>query len=337
MMIFHHNCGIVRFANGGVLVMEISYRKATKADMEIMTDLLFLLYHDEGQAPELSREELFEENEVIFADINQIFFLAFDGEKPVGVSHGALRREYVNGTNDGFKGYLEAIYVLPEYRKNKIAAKLVNILECWASQLGCREMASDCLLDNTGSYNFHLSIGYEETERNIFFLKELKPQDYKYRQDNIVLKEVLGAEEKSAICNSVLRALPSWFGIEESIVDYVEQVKMLPFIAAYDGGNPVGFVAIMNHTPYASEICVMGVLKEYHREGIGRSLVIACEKYCREKKQEYLTVKTLDESRESKSYEKTRLFYLSMGFKPLEVFPTLWDEDNPCLLLIKRV
>ena len=315
--------------------MEIAYRRATKEDVDILTDLLCLLYDGEGLG--LSREELLIENEEIFADTNQIFFLAFDGDKAVGVSHGALRREYVNGTNDGFKGYLEAIYVLPEYRKNKIAAELVSILECWASQLGCREMASDCILGNTGSYNFHLRIGYEETERNIFFLKELKPQDCKYGKDGILLAEVNDAEEKSTICDSVLRALPSWFGIEDAIVDYVEKVKELPFIAAYDGDKPVGFVAIMNHTQYASEIYVMGILKEYHRKGIGRGLVIACEKYCREKKQEYLTVKTLDESRESKSYERTRLFYLSMGFKPLEIFTTLWDEENPCLFLVKRV
>jgi ribosomal protein S18 acetylase RimI-like enzyme len=182
-----------------------------------------------------------------------------------------------------------------------------------------------------------LKIGYEETERNIFFLKELKPQNCLCGQDGIVLKDVTGADEKSAICNTILRALPGWFGVEESIIDYVEKVKELPFIAAYDGDKPVGFVAIKNHTQYASEIYVMGILKEYHRNGIGRSLVIASEKRCRENKQEYLTVKTLDESRESKSYEKTRLFYLSMGFKPIEVFPTLWDEDNPCLLMVKLV
>jgi len=317
--------------------MEISYRKATTADMEAMTDLLFLLYHDEGQAPDLSREELLEENEEILADIDQIFYLAFDDDKPVGVAHGALRHEYVYGANDKLKGYLEAIYVLPEYRKNKIAAGLVRILERWASRLGCLEMASDCLLDNTDSYNFHLRIGYEETERNIFFLKELQPYDCRLYQDGIFLKDVQCADEKSAICNVVLRALPSWFGIEEAIVDYVEKVKELPFISAYDGDKPVGFVAIMQHTPYASEIYVMGILKEFHRKGIGRGLVIACEKHCRENGQEFLTVKTLDESRESKNYEKTRLFYLSMGFKPIEIFPTLWDEDNPCLLLIKRV
>ena len=158
-------------------VMIIKYRSATRADIEIMTDLLFLLYDGEGQAPGLSREDLLVENEQFLTDASQIFFLAFDGDKPVGVSHGSLRREYVNGANDGLKGYLEAIYVLPEYRKKGIAAELDKIIGCWAAQNGCREMASDCLLENIDSYNFHLKIGYEETERCIFFLKALEQYD----------------------------------------------------------------------------------------------------------------------------------------------------------------
>ena len=89
------------------------------------------------------------------------------------------------------------------------------------------------------------------------------------------------------------------------------------------------------HTPYASEICVMGILKQYHRLGIGRKLVETCEAFCHENNTEYLTVKTLDGSRESQSYAKTRQFYMSMGFRPLEVFPLHWDAANPCLFLAK--
>jgi GNAT superfamily N-acetyltransferase len=150
--------------------------------MDVVTDLLCLLY-------EMPRDELALENEQHFADTNQAFFLAFDDDKPVGVSHGSLRREYVNGANDGLKGYLEAIYVLPEYRMNGIATELVKVTERWAIQQGCREFASDCLLDNTDSYNFHLRIGFEETERNIFFLKKLEPQNYEIRKIDAILRE----------------------------------------------------------------------------------------------------------------------------------------------------
>ena len=153
----------------------ITHRKATQSNIVVLTDLLFMLYNGEGQAPDVTREELFVENEQMLTDSTQVFYLAFDGERAVGVSHGAIRREYVNGANDGLTGYLEAIYVLPEYRKNGIAAELDRITGRWAARNGCREMASDCLLDNIDSYNFHRKIGYVETERCIFFAKTLEP------------------------------------------------------------------------------------------------------------------------------------------------------------------
>lgn len=51
----------------------------------------------------------------------------------------------------------------------------------------------------------------------------------------------------------------------------------------------------------------------------------------------YLTVKTLSDLRADENYEKTKQFYLAMGFSPVEVFKTLWGEHNPCLLMIKSV
>lgn len=37
------------------------------------------------------------------------------------------------------------------------------------------------------------------------------------------------------------------------------------------------------------------------------------------------------------NYERTRRFYLAAGFTPLEEFPDLWDERNPCLLMVKSL
>jgi len=170
-------------------MMGITFSKAKPSDIDTATDLLCLLYEGEGLG--LSREELIAENEQLFADSNQAFFLAFDGDKPIGISHGSLRREYVTGAMDGLKGYLEAIYVLPGYRENGIATELVRTIELWAGRHGCRELASDSLLDNTDSYSFHLKIGFEETERNIFYLKEIAPHTYETREVDAALREKL--------------------------------------------------------------------------------------------------------------------------------------------------
>jgi len=151
------------------------------------------------------------------------------------------------------------------------------------------------------------------------------------------IREIYEKEEKSEICDSILRKLPNWFGNEEAIADYKIQVRNMGFCVAYIDEKAIGFIAVKEHNKYTAEICVMGVLTDYHRQGMGKKLFDWCESYCSSKGNEFLTVKTLDGSRASKSYEKTRLFYLSLGFKPLEVFPLFWDKDNPCLFLAKYI
>jgi len=111
-----------------------------------------------------------------YHDQRQKFFLAYDGDELIGLSQVSLRDEYVNGKQGELTdtvGYLEAIYVNPNYRKQHIAATLVNQCQDWAKNHGCREFLSDCTLDNEDSYHFHLKLGFIEAERNIFFRKEI--------------------------------------------------------------------------------------------------------------------------------------------------------------------
>ena len=150
-------------------------------------------------------------------------------------------------------------------------------------------------------------------------------------------REIFGAQRKAAVCGSVLQSLPEWFGIASALAEYVNQVRDMPFYAVLDGESAVGFVALKVHNADTAEVFVMGVRKPYHRQGIGRALIGRCEAYCRANGQTFLTVKTLDTSREDDGYQRTRLFYQAVGFLPLEVFPLLWGEGNPCLLMAKCV
>ena len=154
---------------------------------------------------------------------------------------------------------------------------------------------------------------------------------------DLLIKEITSVEKKSVICSEVLRALPDWFGNPEAIVDYTAGVQNKPLYAVFDENTAVGFVSIEVHNPFTAEIYVMGILEAYHRQGLGKKLVTICDEYCRVNGIEFLTVKTLDESNPDIFYQRTRLFYQTMGFKPLEVFPYFWDEHNPCLFMAKYI
>lgn len=142
---------------------------------------------------------------------------------------------------------------------------------------------------------------------------------------------------KSSICDNILHSLPAWFGIEKSIQEYIEGCAALPFWAYKDErGNYGGFIAIKPHSPFSAEIYVTGVKENLHRGGIGKQLFTAAYNYCRDNGYEFLQVKTVDAGLYPE-YDKTRMFYEKMGFKKLEVLPTLWDEYNPCLVMIMSI
>ena len=143
--------------------------------------------------------------------------------------------------------------------------------------------------------------------------------------------------DRGNICNDLLRSLPLWFGIESAIKRYVADAETLTTFAAYVDDRPVGLVSIKAHNEYTAELYVMAVHPQSHRQGIGRLLVRAIESHLKPLPYEFLTVKTLSPSRPSEEYEKTRKFYVAMGFKPVEEFKTLWGEANPCLLMIKAL
>ncbi len=142
---------------------------------------------------------------------------------------------------------------------------------------------------------------------------------------------------KGALCEAVLRALPDWFGIEEAVRQYAVDIDCLPTILVMDGDRVLGFLSVKIHNEYSAEVYVMGVRPEAQRQGIGRGLVERAEAFLRERGIEYLQVKTLGPSHPDEHYAKTRAFYLAMGFRPIEEFSQIWNVENPCLIMVKRI
>ncbi len=90
-----------------------------------------------------------------------------------GFADFSLRREYVPGVSAYPAGYVEAIYVRPDCRRQGIGRRLISLGEAWAVSKGCSHMASDTWVWNTVSQDFHTRAGFSETERVVFYLKRL--------------------------------------------------------------------------------------------------------------------------------------------------------------------
>ncbi len=153
----------------------------------------------------------------------------------------------------------------------------------------------------------------------------------------IELRKETDPDVKSDICNKILEELPDHFGIPQAVEEYVQNIKDQFFVSARISNTTVGFIAIKDHNEFTSEVYVLGILEEFQGRGIGKRLIEGVETHLKSQDKRYLTVKTLGPSHPDEGYEKTRVFYRSVGFLPLEEFTTLWDENNPCLFMVKSL
>jgi GNAT superfamily N-acetyltransferase len=117
---------------------------------------------------------------------------------------------------------------------------------------------------------------------------------------------------------------------------YVEVADRSPTVIA-SLSDDVGFLTTVQHSPHAAEIYVMGIVPRYHRHGVGRQMLAFAESKLVVQGVEYLQVKTLSPTKPDEGYARTRAFYAANGFRALEEFPTLWDEDSPALQMVKRL
>ncbi len=140
-------------------------------------------------------------------------------------------------------------------------------------------------------------------------------------------------DEKDAAARLVLEALPEWFGMAQAREAYIRESRNQPFFAAVENGEPIGFLCLKQTGKATVELAVMGVLKPWHRKGYGRALVRAAMDWARLQGYGFMQVKTVQMGRYPE-YDATNRFYQSLGFQEFEVFPTLWDEWNPCQVYV---
>ena len=141
------------------------------------------------------------------------------------------------------------------------------------------------------------------------------------------IRQLTDSLEKQNVTRLVLEALPDWFGIQEAREEYIAESANKVFFCAYDEDRPIGFLCLKETGKDTVEIYGMGFLRD------GRELFHRAKQAAGEKGYSFIQVKTVQMGK-YEEYDKTNRFYCSLGFKEFEVFPTLWDEWNPCQIYV---
>ncbi|KJF68447.1 aminoglycoside 6'-N-acetyltransferase [Rhizobium nepotum] len=137
---------------------------AGEASLDDWSSLRFRLWPDASSAEH--RAEL-----LAFSD-TEVGFIAHDpAGTAIGFAEASLRQDYVNGCDTSPVAFLEGIYVEQAFRGQGVAAALIAEVTRWAISKGVSELASDADISNVDSHRMHAALGFEETERVVYFRK----------------------------------------------------------------------------------------------------------------------------------------------------------------------
>src|SRR5580698_3098452 len=151
----------------------VTIRAARVEDREQLIDMRCLLW------PESTREEQAQEVDAEFAagvsgTLPKVILMAVDHDGALTGFLEAGLRSHADGCDFALPvGYVEGWFVHEAWRGQGVGAELMRAAEQWAREQGCREMASDALIDNAGSQNAHEALGFEVVDRCVHYRKAL--------------------------------------------------------------------------------------------------------------------------------------------------------------------
>ena len=147
--------------------VNMDFQTYTDQDFDKLLEMALVLWPDFGEAGlkrELQNMATSERQETI---------LARENEDYIGFITVSTRIDYVEGATSSPVGYIEGIFVKPDYRKTGIGRQLYQLGEQWCLKKGCQQMGSDAYAWNKQSHEFHKRLGFDEEDTLVHFIKDI--------------------------------------------------------------------------------------------------------------------------------------------------------------------
>jgi aminoglycoside 6'-N-acetyltransferase I len=145
--------------------MKIKISQARESDYSDWIDMRKKLW------PEASFDELKDLMHLKQAKDFVCYFAKVDG-RLAGFIEIALR-PYANGCSSSPVAFVEGIWVDEAFQKQGVGRALVTKAEEWARAHGIKELGSDTRIESEYSIHAHKAWGFIETERVVYFCKNL--------------------------------------------------------------------------------------------------------------------------------------------------------------------
>ncbi|MBW5445794.1 GNAT family N-acetyltransferase [Cohnella sp. CFH 77786] len=237
----------------------IRYSKGTEAGMDLLYQAFTDGFSDYMLKMEISRD-LFEKR-FFGPEGNRLehTFLAQAGGKPVGVVLGGVK---------GYEGIKTmrcgALAVHPEFRRDGVGRRLMELHQEEAVRLGCGQLFLEVIAGNDRAIDFYTKLGYEKVyDLEYFTLADVSLPDPGHTGPAII--KPAGILDFQAIRRRLSEVHVSW----QNDVDYIEQSEGIVLYGAYSMDRLVGLICLH----LTGRIKFLWVDEPVRRQGIGIGLL----------------------------------------------------------------
>jgi aminoglycoside 6'-N-acetyltransferase I len=152
---------------------DVRIRTAQRGDAIGIAELMSLLWPD-GSLAEFHNEAASLIETGMCGTLPAVVLLGLgENDELVGFLQAGLRSHADGCDVSRPVGFIEGWFVRAEWRGLGVGRALMDAAEQWCRTQGCREVASDALLDNPESLRAHGALGFEVVDRCVHFRKAL--------------------------------------------------------------------------------------------------------------------------------------------------------------------
>ena len=141
--------------------------RASNENLQQLTELALALWSN-------NKKDLIKSDFVyIIGHLNNRVLLAKWDEEYIGFIHLSIRSGFVEGADTTPVGYVEGIYVKPDFRRKGVAKELYHAGLEWLKSKKCTQISGDIWINDNMCPDFYVGMGFKEVNRIICYINNI--------------------------------------------------------------------------------------------------------------------------------------------------------------------
>ncbi|MFV0516203.1 MAG: GNAT family N-acetyltransferase [Aminipila sp.] len=237
----------------------ITYKKCTEVNESAIFQAFQIGFSDYIVQTEMTRDFFMKRFFGQEGNALEFSFIAFDGDKPVGLNLGGIK------VYEGIKTLrCGALCIHPKYRGTEVSKRLFTLHKEVAIDNGCKQMFLEVLVGNDRAINFYKKQGYEKVYDMVYYSHN-NPLELKADITDDLRIDMIDLDSLRTLSHEVQDIHINW----QNDFDYISHIDDQVHYGIIKDDKLIGGMSIHPN----GKISFLWINSMFRCQGIGRSLI----------------------------------------------------------------